>query len=68
MLSESKTSCSAFAFADDGLVNRCAALEVLSEEFRLFGEGSLSEGDSFFFIAMRVSRPGARARRHDRIR
>jgi hypothetical protein len=68
MLRESETSCSASVLTDDDLAYRCAALEAPSEKFRLFGEGSPSDGDSFFFIAMRVSRPGARACRRQRIR
>ena len=67
MPSESETSYSASAFADGGLANGRAVLEAPSEDLRLFGEWSPSEGGSFFFIAMRPG-PGARACRRDRIR
>lgn len=64
MLSKTETSCSAPSFVDDGLANGRAALEAPSEDLRLFGEWSPSEGGSFFFIAMRPG-PGARTCRRD---
>jgi hypothetical protein len=62
MLSEIETSWSATAFVGNDTVDRLrTVLAVPSDAFRLSEKRSHSEGDSFFYIAMRISRPRVRA-------
>ena len=67
MLSDCETSFTATAFVEDDSVEGFAVVSP-AHELRLFGDRSPCEGDSFFYIAMRVSRPGARACRRHRMR
>jgi hypothetical protein len=62
MLSDSETSFTATAFVEDVSGEGCAVVSP-AHELRLFGDRSPCEGDSFFYIAMRPSRPKARTRR-----
>ena len=67
MLSEIETSRSATAFVDsDAADETCAVLPAPGGALGLFRKGSPFEGDSFFYIAMRISRYKARAYRIDR--
>ena len=64
MLSEIETSRSATAFV--GSDATCTVLAAPGGALRLLRKGSPSEGDSFFYIAMRISRHKVRAYRIDR--
>ena len=67
MLSEIETSRSATTFVGiDAVGHARTVLTPPSDAIRLARKGSDSEGDSFFYIAMRISRHKARAYRIDR--
>lgn len=67
MLSEIETSGSATAFFGSDAVDEARTVFAPpSDAFRLSRKGSPSEGDSFFYIAMRISRHKVRAYRIDR--
>ncbi|MGA8294363.1 MAG: hypothetical protein WB820_18110 [Rhodoplanes sp.] len=67
MLSEIKTSGSATVFVGtDAVDETCPLLAAPSDALRLPRKGSSSEGDSFFYIAMRISRHKVRVHRSDR--
>jgi hypothetical protein len=60
MLSETETNVTATAVVGNDAVEGCAATAYPAHECELFADRS-PEGESFFYIAMRVSRPRARA-------
>ena len=67
MLSEIETSGSATAFVgNDAVDETCPVLAAPGGALRLLRKGSPSEEDSFFYIAMRISRHKVRAYRIDR--
>ena len=67
MLSEIETSRLATAFVDsDAADETCPVLAAPGGALRLPQKGSPSEGDSFFYIAMRISRHKVRAYRIER--
>ena len=67
MLSEIETSPSATAFVgSDAVDETCTVLAAPGGALRLPRKGSPSEGNSFFDIAMRISRHKARPHRSDR--
>jgi hypothetical protein len=67
MLSEIETSGSATAFVgSDAVDETCTVLAAPGGALRLPRKRSPSEGDSFFYIAMRISRHKVRAYPIDR--
>jgi hypothetical protein len=66
MLSEIETSFSAAAFVNNDAIDDCAATASPAHEFRSCGERPPYEGDSFFYIAMRLSGPRVRTLRRGR--
>ena len=67
MLSEIETSGSATAFVgSDAVDETCPVLAAPGGALRLLRKGSPSEEDSFFYIAMRISRHKVRAYGIDR--
>jgi hypothetical protein len=67
MLSEIETSGSTTAFVgSDAVDETCTVLAGPGGALRLPRKGLSSEGDSFFYIAMRISRHKVRAYRIDR--
>ena len=70
MLNEIETRGSATTFvgidAVDELDEGPTVFAAPSDALRLARKGSPSEGDSFFYIAMRISRHKVRAHRSDR--
>ena len=66
MLSEIETSCSATAFGNDAFDGTRTALADARGAFRLPSKGSHPASDSFFYIAMRISRRRVCACRRDR--
>jgi hypothetical protein len=67
MLSEIETSGSATAFVgSDAVDETCTVLAAPGGALGLFRKRSPFEGDSFFYIAMRISRHKVRAYRIDR--
>ena len=66
MLSEIETSRSATAFVGCDAVDATCAVLAARGALRFLRKGSPSEGDSFFSVAMRISRHKVRAYRIDR--
>jgi hypothetical protein len=67
MLSEIETRGPAAAFVGiDAIDETRTVLVAPSHALRLSRKGSPSEGDSYFYIAMRISRHKARVYRNDR--